>query len=90
MTAVSGSNDPLQTLFLATASGSFNVGSNPQIRPGVSVGQVIKLKGVDPVNYPIFQDGSGLDLNGALYLKQGQAAELSWNGSVWSEDSRRM
>lgn len=97
--AVSGipaANVPLQTWFVKSPGGAVVVTRNPQIDPGSTVGQVMKIKAPDGTNYPVFQDGNGLSLAGSWPVT-GQPAivvadssmELSWDGSTWSEDSRR-
>lgn len=93
---IPATSDPLQSWFIKSASGISPVTANPQIAIGSNVGQVIKIKICDGSNYPVFQDGNGLELNG-LWPSTGQSPsdvvgssiELSWDGTQWSEDTRR-
>lgn len=93
---IAAMNLPLQTWFVRSSSGAQVVTANPQIAVGSQVGQVIKIKAPNGSNYPVFQDGNGLSLNG-IWPVTGQPApvvqdssiELTWDGLVWSEDSRR-
>ena len=88
--------DPLQTWFIRSPGGALVVTRSPQIAAGSSVGQVMKIKAVDGANYLVFQDGNGLSLDG-IWPVTGQPAdvvedssiELTWDGTNWSEDSRR-
>lgn len=88
--------DPLQSWFVKSSAGIQVVTKVPQIAIGTRVGQVIKIKTCDGSNYPVFQDGNGLELNG-IWPSTGQSPsdvagstiELSWDGTNWSEDSRR-
>lgn len=89
-------NLPLQTWFVRTSSGAQVVTATPQIAPGTSVGQVLKIKAPNGTNYPVFQDGNGLSLDGVwpvtgqpADIVQDSSIELTWDGLLWSEDSRR-
>jgi hypothetical protein len=88
-------SDPLQVYFVRSPSGAQVVTKSPQISAGSSVGQVVKIKAVDGTNFPVFNDGDGLDLNGPWPATgdpasiEGSTIELSWDGVNWSEDSRR-
>lgn len=93
---ISAMNLPLQTWFVRSSSGAQVVTANPQIAVGSAVGQVIKVKAPNGSNYPVFQDGNGLSLNGVWPPTglspsdvQDSSIELTWDGLVWSEDSRR-
>lgn len=82
-------NDQVWWLAPPSSSGAVPVTSSTQIGAGSAVGQRITLKGISASDYYTFQDGNGLSLNGPLNLTNNQAITLSWDGSVWSEDSRR-
>lgn len=90
---IASTTDPLQTWFIRSPTGIQVVSKNPQISAGIAVGQVMKLKAVQSANFPVFQDGNGLSLNGMWPATGGvvdeSAIELTWDGTVWSEDSRR-
>lgn len=79
-----------QVWFVRSSGGAVNITANPQIAPGTSVGQRLKLKGVSATNYIILANGTGLNQNGPASLTDNQAIEYSWDGSTWSEDSRRV
>jgi hypothetical protein len=87
-------NVPLQQWFIRSPGGAVAVSGSPQIGAGNRVGDVMKLKVVDGSNYPVFVDGSGIDMNAAMWpatggTVDGASIELSWDGVYWSEDSRR-
>ena len=81
-------SDQRQYKFVVSSGGAVTVTSNPQIQAGSTVGQELILEGTSDTDYPIFNDGSGLALNGALQLKNEKKAYLVWNGIKWSEISR--
>lgn len=83
------STDARQAYFVRSVTGAQTVTANPQIGPGMTVGQEIALIGTSATNYPIFSDGTGLSLNGPVSLTNNGAITLIWNGSTWTEQSRR-
>lgn len=97
MSGLMATSDPLQSWFVKASSGATLVSATPQITPGVRVGQVLKIKICDGVNFPVFQDGNGVELNGDVWPATGQSPtvlvgssiEFSWDGTQWSEDTRR-
>lgn len=79
-----------QVWWLAPLSGGATpITANPQILAGGAVGQRLTLKGTSATNYYIFSDGNGLSLNGPINLTNNNSIELMWDGSQWSENSRR-
>jgi hypothetical protein len=66
-----------------------DVTANPQISPGSEVGQELFLVGTSDTLVPLFEDGTGLSLNGPFYANKYSTLGLHWNGAVWSEISRR-
>jgi len=45
--------------------------------------------GTSDANYILLEDGNGLSLNGPWYSYNNDTLDLYWNGTVWSEFSRR-
>ncbi len=78
----------LKYVKVATASGAVTVTNNPQISAGTSEGYSLVLLGTSDSNYPIFNDGNGLKLNGECMLKEGSMLGLIWLGSTWVEAFR--
>jgi hypothetical protein len=78
-----------QMIFVATSGGAVTVTANPQISAGTVVGQELVVVGTSASNYPVFNDGSGLSLNGVANLTNNAVLNLFWDGSVWHEQSRR-
>jgi hypothetical protein len=78
-----------QVIFVQSSGGTQVVTANPQVAPGSAVGQELALVGVSNINNLVLNDGNGLSLNGPLDLNQNQTAWFVWDGSVWSEISRR-
>jgi hypothetical protein len=73
-------------------SGPTTVTANPQIEAGSTVGQELILAGADNTNTVTLSNGNGLSLNGRIVMGlsgAGSQLYLVWNGSVWSEISRR-
>lgn len=80
---------PFQTQFIKGSGGAVSVTANPQIVAGTVVGQMLILIGTDDVNTVTIADGNGLSLNGDMTFLNHSAMTLLWDGTVWSELSRR-
>lgn len=65
------------------------VTANPQIAAGTVIGEMLKLTGNNDTDYPIFQDGTGLKLNGPWPGMADAQLLLSWDGAAWAEEARR-
>lgn len=78
-----------QLIFVASNGGSVGITANPQVAPGVSIGQEMMLRGTSDVNYITLADGNGLSLNGSINMTSNQTLLLVWDGAVWVEVSRR-
>ncbi len=78
----------LKYIKVATASGEVTVTNNPQISAGTTEGYRLVIVGTSDVNYPIFNHGNGLTLDGECMLKNGSILELVWMSSSWMEVSR--
>ena len=74
---------------VGSISGESDVSANPQITNGTIVGQEMRLVGTSDANYILLEDGNGLSLNGPWYSYNNDTLDLYWNGTVWSEFSRR-
>ena len=79
-----------QIVFVNSASGEVDVTSNPQITAGTIVGQKLMVVGTSNDNFILLEDGNGLSLNGQWRSFANSALSLFWNGTVWSETSRRV
>lgn len=84
-----------QIYCLATGGGVEVVTSAIQIQAGSVVGQRVKLRGADAVNYYTFQgvagaDNNGISANGDCDITNNQCLILYWDGVVWYEENRRM
>jgi len=77
------------TWFIKGNAAPITVTANPQIAAGTNVGQELRLFGTDDTNTVTLQDGTGLDLNGEWVGGNGSRLSLFWDGSNWSEESRR-
>lgn len=75
-------------VFIKSPGGEVNVTANPQITAGVRVGQEMRLIGTSDTDYPVFEDGAGLSINGPFSLQQDVVVDMYWNGSVWVDADR--
>jgi hypothetical protein len=78
-----------QIIFVESNGGEKTVSANPQISVGTKIGQELVLVGTSDTDSIILNDGTGLELNGALKLNNKQSASFFWNGTSWQEISRR-
>jgi hypothetical protein len=74
--------------------GSQPITASPAIAPGTSVGQRLKLKSTAASGgsgYLIIPNGAGTDQNGVCSMgSYAQTIDYTWDGTAWSEDSRRV
>lgn len=75
--------------YIVGSPGAVTVTANPQIATGTSVGQQLILIGTSATNTVTLADGTGLSLNGSWVGGNNSSLILNWNGSVWTEISRR-
>jgi hypothetical protein len=75
--------------FINSTGGAQIITATPQISASTVIGAELIIRGTSNTNYPIFNDGNGLDLNGSIALQAGNQIYLVWDGSNWSEVSRR-
>lgn len=68
---------------------SITISANPQISPGSAVGQRLYLFGANDAQTVKITNGNGVSLNGDCTLGQEDCLALMWNGTNWSEMSRR-
>lgn len=80
--------DPRSLQFLSAAAPDSVVTANPQISPGTDIGQEQIITGTSDVNYPTFNNGNGMILNGPLKLKLDMTCSMFWTGTNWKENSR--
>ncbi len=72
-----------------TTSTATDITANPQISAGTDVGQELIIVGRDDAKAVIFDDGTGLDLNGQWTAESSKALGLYWDGTNWAEMFRR-
>lgn len=77
------------TSYIQGSGGAVTVSASPQIAAATTVGQRLRLIGTSATNTVTLADGTGLSLNGPITMSNNSAIELDWNGSVWTEISRR-
>lgn len=77
------------TNFIAGNGGAVTVTANPQITAATNVGQRLTLIGRDATNTVTLSDGTGLSLNGTWIGGLQSVLNLEWDGTVWTEVSRR-
>lgn len=75
--------------YIQGSGGAVTVTATPQIAAGSLVGQQLILICTSATNTVTFADGNGLSLNGSLLCGDNSAIQLNWNGSLWTEVSRR-
>lgn len=79
-----------QIIFVVgSISGESDISANPQITNGTIVGQEMRIVGTSETDYILLEDGNGLSLNGSWNSFNNRTLDLYWNGTVWSEFSRR-
>lgn len=79
-----------QLIFVVgSVAGESNISASPQITAGTIVGQEMRIVGTSDSDYILLEDGTGLSLNGPWYSYNNDTLDLYWNGTVWSEFSRR-
>jgi hypothetical protein len=78
-----------QMWFVVSQGGPETVTAVPQVAVGSMVGQELIIMGTDDTDATTFSDGNGLKLNGPVTLGLGQSCYLAWDGTDWSEISRR-
>lgn len=69
--------------------GGVIVSANPQIVAGNVLGQELDLYGTSDTDTLELQDSNGLDLNGTWIGGANSKLSLEWDGSLWSEKTRR-
>jgi hypothetical protein len=78
----------------STGSGAVPITASPAIGAGTSLGQRLKLKStavLGGAGYLVIPNLSGTDMNGSINMGSfAQAIDYTWDGTNWSEDSRRV
>lgn len=83
------SGKPRELQFLQSAGGTVLVTANPQIPHGTVIGQEFVIVGGSDANVIHITNGNGLDLNGDMFIGNGDTLGLCWDGTNWSEMYRR-
>lgn len=78
-----------QVWFVQGSGGAVTVTANPAISAGSFVGQRVMLKGRDDTKTLRLNNGNGLSINGDCLLDADATIAFTWDGTNWSEDSRR-
>lgn len=76
---------PREIQYVAGNGGPIDVTADPQIDPGIFIGQELILEGTDDNAMVTLHNGRGLLLNGAVSLVDGATIYLIWNGTLWVE-----
>ena len=82
-------NARLQLHFVEGSGGAVTVTANPQISAGTSVGDILILVFRSGTNTLTLANGTGLSLNGDITGEEDDIVLLLWDGTNWSEISRR-
>lgn len=77
------------TNFIAGNAGPITVTATPQITAGTVISQDLILIGRDATNTVTLSDGIGLSLSASWIGGLNSVLNLTWDGSVWVETSRR-
>lgn len=86
---ISVTTDQRQLQFVVSSGGAVTVTATPQIQAGTIIGEELVLTGTSDTDYPILADGNGTAQNGLMLLKNERSISYFWNGTKWSELSRR-
>lgn len=79
-----------QVIFVvASTAGENDISANPQIEAGTVVGQKMTIVGTSDDDFIKLEDGTGLSLAGPWYSYDKKSLDVWWNGTVWTERSRR-
>lgn len=74
-----------------SGSGAVPITAPDAIADGITVGQRLTLKSVASANYLVIPNLAGTDQNGNCSMgTYGQSIQYTWDGTNWSEDSRRV
>jgi len=76
-------------IFVKGSGGPVTVTANPRIAAGTVIGQKLDVIFRDNTDTVTLQDGNGLDLNGTMVGDANSALSLVWDGTFWTELSRR-
>jgi hypothetical protein len=86
---VTALNARLQLHFIEGSGGAVIVTANPQISAGSVVGDIMILVFRNTTNTVTLAHGTGLSLNGDIVGEEDDVLMLLWDGTNWSELSRR-
>jgi len=78
-----------ERIFVKGSGGPINVTANPRIAAGTAVGQILKLVGRSDTDTLTLANGNGLSLNGDITLLADDVIVLFWDGTNWTEETRR-
>lgn len=81
-----------QVWFIEGSGGAVTVSANPAVAVGSRIGEKLLLVGRSDTNKVKFNGGvtQGLSLNGDIDLGDDDVLYLFWDGTYWSEISRRV
>lgn len=85
---VSGSGPRQQWYIESDTTAGTDISANPQIVAGATDGQELVIVGRTDDKPVIFEDGTGLALNGTFTAYANSTLYLRWDGSVWVEIGR--
>jgi hypothetical protein len=79
-----------ECICIVGSGGAVDITANPQIAAGNANGDVVELIGTSDVNTVLFEDGTGLALNGPWLAQAGSTLSLRWDATsaLWRERFR--
>lgn len=77
-----------QLWFAQGSGGHVDVTANPQIAVGSVVGQELLLIGRNDSQTIKLEDGTGLSMNGSIFLAEDVQIKFIWDGTNWAETYR--
>jgi len=93
ITALGGITPPVgqyrNVMFVQGDSAPVDVSANPRIAAGTVIGQELILIGRSDANTVTLQNGQGLSMNGDIVLDEDNVIRFIWDGTNWTEMSRR-
>lgn len=83
--------DQVWWIMPSAGAGAVPITATPPISAGATVGQRLSLKSVASANYLTLPNVSGVDQDGVVdFGPYAQTINYTWDGTNWSEDSRRV
>lgn len=81
--------DGTDQVHFVKCTGGGSISAISAISDGLYVGQKLTLKGRSDTDYLIVPNGANTSQNGDMFLGEDNTITYTWDGTNWSEDSRR-